>query len=88
MKEMANSVNSTARDIKLITRANRDHAAGTARVVDQLADVRRITDRNAQGVKQTRGGTAELLKQAETLTSIMGEAVASRTSPNGQRRGR
>ena len=53
----------------------------------QLADVRRITERNAEGVKQTRGGTAELLKHAEALTGLMGEAL-EHSPRNGNGRGR
>ncbi len=43
-----------------------------ARLATQLADIRRITERNAEGVRQTRGGTADLLKQAEALTGHHG----------------
>ena len=56
-----------------------------ARLLAQLDDVKRITDRNTAGVKQTRGGTADLLRQAETLTGIMNGAFGSRGG-NGRAR--
>jgi len=75
----------TARDIKAITHANRTQSSGAARLVTQLAEIRRITDRNAEGVRKTRGSTADLLKQAETLTGLMDSALAKRsTNGNGR----
>jgi methyl-accepting chemotaxis protein len=87
MKEMAGAAASTARDVKSITQANRTQSASAAQLLSQVADIRRVTERNAEGVKQTRGGTAALLKQAEALTGIMGNAFP-RTSKNGHGRGR
>jgi len=36
----------------------------------QLADIRRVTEQNVERVTRTRGGTAELLAQAETLAGL------------------
>jgi len=58
-----------------------------SRIVAQLTEVRRITQRNADGVRQTRGGTADLLRQAETLTGLMDSAVAGKRA-NGRSRPR
>ena len=63
-------------------------AAAAARLVTQLDDIRVITDRNAAGVKQTRGGTVDLLRQAETLTGIMDGAAGSTGGANGRARQR
>jgi len=87
MKEMARAVAGTAKEIKSITQANKTHSAGATRLVAQLAEIRRITERNVDGVRQTRGGTADLLKQAETLTGLVGSATAPR-STNGRGRAR
>jgi methyl-accepting chemotaxis protein len=85
MKEMARSATSTAKDIKSIMQANKAHGAGAARLVSQIADVRRITERNADGVRQTRGGTADLLKQAELLTGLV-DSVTGAKGTNGRGR--
>ena len=76
---------STERDIKLITQANRAQSATAAQLVSQIADIRRITERNAEGVRQTRGGTAALLKQAETLSGIMDDAFSKATNGHNGR---
>jgi methyl-accepting chemotaxis protein len=88
MREMSSGSAAIARDIKLITQANRAQSSTAAQVVSQVADVRRITERNVEGVKQARGGTAALLKQAEALTGIMGDAFprAARNGHNGRGR--
>jgi methyl-accepting chemotaxis protein len=87
MKEMARAAASTAKDIKAITQANKTHSVGATRLVSQLAEIRRVTARNADGVRQTRGGTADLLKQAEMLTGLVDSAADPR-SANGRGRAR
>ena len=36
-----------------------------------IAEIRRIAERNAGGVKETRDGTADLLRNAQSLTTIV-----------------
>src|SRR5258705_2752250 len=86
-REMAKAAASTASEIKTITQANKGQSAAAVRLVSQRSENRRITERNADGVRQARGGTADLLKQAETLTGLMDSAVAAR-SANGRSRAR
>jgi hypothetical protein len=43
-------------------------------LVGQVGGIRRITQRNAEGVGKTRGSTADLLKQAAVLTGLMAAA--------------
>jgi methyl-accepting chemotaxis protein len=85
MKDMARASNATARDIKLISAANNTHSQAAGRLASQVADIRRITERNAAGVKQTRGGTSDLLRQAEALSSLMSAATSSKPT-NGRSR--
>jgi methyl-accepting chemotaxis protein len=70
-----------------MTHANRAQSASAARLIAQIAEIRRITERNAEGVRQTRGSTADLIKQAESLTGLMDSAIAGR-STNGNGRAR
>ena len=63
-----------------------------ARVLDQLRDIRAITDRNVRGVKDTQEGTADLLKHAEALAASAHGARAAtrrheRAMTNGNGRG-
>ena len=95
MKEMAKAADSSAREIRSVAKGNQQHSKGAAKLVAQLADIRRITERNAEGVGRTRGGTADLMKQARALTGLMdtkpkadrrtaataGDATAMHTAP-------
>ena len=79
------AANANAKDIKLITHANLAQSGAAARLVTDLADIRQVTERNVEGVKQTQGGTADLLRQAEALVGIMGHATTGRPT-NGRGR--
>jgi hypothetical protein len=48
-----------------------------------VAEVRQITDRNAAGVKQTRGGTDDLRRRAEALAALVDRPASSRKA-NGR----
>ena len=82
MKDMTSASANTANQIKQITRTNRDHSVSAAAVVTELAELRRVTDRNASGVKQARTTTADLLRYAEALTSVVDDLQR----PNGSNR--
>ena len=81
--EMASAAQNTTKQIKLITHANRQHSTASSRVLDQLGAIRQITDRTARGVKETRGGTADLLRHAEALTATLAAAPVDRTARQG-----
>ena len=82
--ETAVAVGNTSREIKQITRANREHSGVAEGLIAQVAEVRRIADRNAAGVKETRGTTSRLRDQAKALTSIVeGRATSAERRPNG-----
>ncbi len=85
MKEMAKAAELSAREIRSVAKANQQHSKSTAKVVAQLADIRRITQRNAEGVSRTRGGTADLIEQARALTGLMnGSPKRSANGRNGR----
>jgi methyl-accepting chemotaxis protein len=82
MKEMSGAAENTSKQIKLITVANREHSTVSTALLDSLRQIREITDRNAHGVKETRGGTDDLLERAEALISLTqarGNGGAART---------
>jgi methyl-accepting chemotaxis protein len=85
MKEMTGATTNTAKQIALITKANEERADACAGIVGQVNEVRRITERNASGVKQTRSSTGELVAQAKALRALMAPA---RSRGNGGRRPR
>jgi methyl-accepting chemotaxis protein len=83
MREMTNATESTAKQIKLITNANREHSTVSAALVETLGEVRRIAERNASGVKQTRGGTDDLVRRADAFVSRV-QAPPRRRGTNGR----
>jgi len=70
MKDMTTASANTARQIKMITHANREHSTAAGGILTELGELRRIAERNASGAKQTRATTAELLRRAEALTGV------------------
>jgi len=83
LKDMVSSTQNTAKQMKLITHANREHSTVSARLLDQLREVRNVTERNAREVKQTRGSAADLLKHAEELSGIVERSAGGRTNGRG-----
>ena len=82
MRDMIGSAQNMAKQIKMITKANFEHSASASSLLRSVSDIRQITDRNASGVKETRGGTDELLRRAQALTRIVQQPVHTR--PNGR----
>ena len=64
------------------SRSSRRPTASTRRragdVLQDLAELRRVTDRNAAGVRQTRASTADLLRYAEALTAVVDDLRSKR----------
>jgi methyl-accepting chemotaxis protein len=71
MREMTAAAQNTAKQIKGITRANLEHSAAASALLTSIGEIRRITDRNASGVKQTRGGTDDLMRRTQALLNLM-----------------
>ena len=70
-KEMVANAQNVAKQIAGITRANREHSVVSVNILKGLAEVRKVTDENAQGVQETRKATADLLERAEEFGRIM-----------------
>ena len=88
MKELTGASLNTARQIKLISASNREHSSVSGGLLAQLQEVRRITDQNVKSARDTRGGTAELTRQASTLAGSLGGRKAGAERPrttNGRR---
>ena len=70
MKDMVTAAQNTAKQIKLITHANREHSTVAGAAARSAARCPRDHRRNARGVKETRGGTVDLLRHAEELAGL------------------
>jgi methyl-accepting chemotaxis protein len=85
MKEIVKASEQSSRDIRQVALANKQQSKATARLVGQLADVRRVTQRNAEGAGRTRGGTTDLLRQAQTLAALMANGKGKSTNGRHKR---
>jgi methyl-accepting chemotaxis protein len=83
MREMTTAAQSTAKQVKLITKANVEHSTVSSTLLRSVSEIRQITDRNATGVKETRGGTDDLLRRAQALTALV-DRPAQAARPNGR----
>jgi methyl-accepting chemotaxis protein len=83
MRDMSAAAQNTARQIKRISQANVEHSTAAASLLTALGEIRRITDRNASGVKQTRGGTDDLRRHAQALLNLMDRPSPARAT-NGR----
>jgi methyl-accepting chemotaxis protein len=72
LKEIAGATTSMGKQIRLLAGANTEHSSGAKRVLTQLKSIRAVSERNTQGVRQTRGSTDELVSQAEALRAALG----------------
>jgi len=90
VKNMVAATQNTARQLALITHANREHSTAAARVLDQLRNIRQVTDRNSRDVKETRSGTVDLLRHAQELTEFIEtkESRGGRTNGHGGSNGK
>jgi len=86
LKALTGASQNTSKQIKLISRANVEHSTSAERTLSLLKDARTIAERNARGVKETRGGTTDLLRQAESLVNGLqaGSLRAASKRPAGQ----
>ena len=69
MRDMSAPPGTRAKQIKLITGANVENSAAASALLTSVTEIRAVTDRNAGGVKQTRGGTDDLLRRARALVA-------------------
>ena len=82
MRDMIALAQSTAKQVKLITKANAEHSTVSTSLLRSVGEIRHITDRNASSVKQTRGGTEDLVRRAQALATLVEPPTPQR--PNGR----
>ena len=87
---MAEGARNVSKQIGLITRANREHSSVSVGILNGLIDIRQVTERNAQGVKETLRNATGLLERAESLNTIIDglqyDGRAAKKSKNKKKR--
>jgi len=89
--DLSDVSNNIAKQIKLISRANREHSVAAGGFLTSLGEIKGITERNASGAKETVNRTNGLLSNARRLTemaemlSVAGKSKSGngRRAPNG-----
>src|SRR5688500_20358673 len=67
MRDVVSAATNTSKQIKLIHRSNREHTTVAGNLLEQMFDVRRVAERNADGVKETRTSDEDLRSDAKAL---------------------
>jgi methyl-accepting chemotaxis protein len=83
MRETNDAAQSITSQVRLITKANQDHASAADSIRESLAETRFVTDRNARTATQTLSATDALLSYALELSNIMDKVDADRSPSNG-----
>ena len=68
---MSEGTRNTAKQIALITRANREHSGASEMIMSRLNDIQKISERNSLGVKETRRAASRLLQLAATVEKAL-----------------
>jgi methyl-accepting chemotaxis protein len=71
IKDMSDAARNIAKQVSLITRANREHSTVSAAVLNEITEIRGITERNAQGAKDTLRRASSLIDRAQSLNSVI-----------------
>jgi methyl-accepting chemotaxis protein len=91
LKDVTTGATNTSKQIRLIHASNRQHVSTAGDVATRLAEIRRVTERNANGVRETHGNTEDLRRLAQQLGNALqplaGDRNGSsrRTRSNGSR---
>ena len=80
MRAMTADAQNTATQIKMISKSNVEHSESAAALLVSIGEIRQITDRNAAGVKQTRGGTDDLRRRAQALAALVDRPASRKTN--------
>jgi methyl-accepting chemotaxis protein len=78
--EMSVGVANVSKEALRITNANRNHLESAGRIREAVTELRDITTRNADGVRQTLTSTSGLADRARQLGEIMDSMVAGNGS--------
>src|SRR6185295_1342557 len=83
--EMTTASQNTSRQIKAISRSNQEQSIVAGSLLTTLAEIRRITERNASGVRNARGGTDGLVRRADRLAALVAPPARRRASVRGHK---
>jgi hypothetical protein len=78
-----------SQQVRLITQANLEHSVGADEILEKLAEIRQVADRNAVGVNATLVETTNLRSEAEEIAAQLnggaGGAAAAKKRTRSRR---
>jgi methyl-accepting chemotaxis protein len=84
IKDVAAGATDASRQIKLIQRANREHATISVDLLSQIGEIRRVTEQNLAGAHEAHGSARDLVSQATALRTAAGGAAKPRARAHGR----
>ena len=82
MKEVLSGTHNIAKQLNMVTGANMQQKTIAARTLARLTDVRAGIQTSLQSVKETQGGTGDLVRYVEALSGALGRR--GRNGSNGR----
>jgi methyl-accepting chemotaxis protein len=70
VKDVSTAIDHISRQMASMTRANREHAAGGESILKALSEIRAVTDRTADGARQSRRTADGLRDRTAALVGI------------------
>jgi len=77
---MTGAARDVSKQIGLIARANREHTTASATLLGTLTEIRQITERNAQAVRNSARGGDSLIQQTQSLNETLDRLVVNGSS--------
>jgi len=70
-RDMSTSIDSISKDVRTMTRANRNHLDHSGQVLKGITDIREVTLQNAANARSLTNGANDLTERAHRLAELM-----------------
>jgi len=81
-RDMSTSIDSISKDVRTITRANRNHLDHSGQVLKAISDIRKVTMQNASNAQSLTTGAIGLTERARRLAELMASTESGNPSGN------
>jgi methyl-accepting chemotaxis protein len=81
-RDMSTSIDSISKDVRTVTRANRNHLDHSGQVLKGISDIRSVTMQNAVNAQSLANGAAGLTERARRLAELMHRMESGNPSGN------
>src|SRR5689334_23061584 len=81
MREISDGARNIGGQMRIITRSNAQLSSTADQTLQNLAAIRKISERNSSGVKETLNGATEVRDRVQHLLSLMDRKVSTNGGP-------